>query len=80
MQFQGAIDCDIHPTLPGLCTLFPYLDDAWRETFVQRGMHELVSNNYPPGAPLSVRPDWRPAIHGRVETDKTASTAPSCSP
>jgi predicted TIM-barrel fold metal-dependent hydrolase len=56
----GAIDCDVHPTLPGLRALFPYLDDAWRETFVQRGMHELVSNNYPPGAPLSVRPDWRP--------------------
>jgi len=59
-MLAGAIDCDVHPTLPGLRTLFTYLDDAWRETFVQRGMHELVSNNYPPGAPLSVRPDWRP--------------------
>ena len=49
-MLAGAIDCDIHPTLPGLRTLFPYLDDGWRETFVQRGMHELVSNNYPPGA------------------------------
>jgi uncharacterized protein len=60
-MLPGAIDCDVHPTLPGLRSLFPYLDDAWRETFVQRGMHELVSNNYPPGAPLSVRPDWRAA-------------------
>jgi len=61
-MLAGAIDCDVHPTLPGLRALFTYLDDAWRETFVQRGMHELVSNNYPPGAPLSVRPDWRPDV------------------
>jgi predicted TIM-barrel fold metal-dependent hydrolase len=47
-MLAGAIDCDVHPTLPGLRALFPYLDDAWRETFVQRGMHEVVSNNYPP--------------------------------
>jgi uncharacterized protein len=57
----GAIDCDVHPTLPGLRSLFPYLDDAWKEQFTLRGMHELVSNNYPPNAPLSLRPDWRPA-------------------
>ncbi len=59
-MIPGAIDCDIHPTLPGLKTLFPYLPEHWRDIFVQRGMHELVSNNYPPGAPLSCRPDWRP--------------------
>jgi predicted TIM-barrel fold metal-dependent hydrolase len=56
----GGIDCDIHPTLPGLQALFPYLPEHWRETFTLRGMHELVSNNYPPGSPLSYRPDWRP--------------------
>jgi predicted TIM-barrel fold metal-dependent hydrolase len=56
----GAIDCDVHPALAGLQSLFPYLDEAWREQFTLRGMHELVSNNYPPNAPLSVRPDWRP--------------------
>src|SRR5262249_43215842 len=57
----GAIDCDVHPTLPGLTSLFPYRDEAWKEQFTLRAMHELVSNNYPPNAPLSVRPDWRPA-------------------
>jgi predicted TIM-barrel fold metal-dependent hydrolase len=63
-MMSGGIDCDIHPTLPGLHALFPYLPELWRDTFVQRGMHELVSNNYPPGSPLSVRPDWRPADGG----------------
>ena len=63
-MIPGAIDCDIHPTLPGLRTLFPYLPEHWRDIFVQRGMHELVSNNYPPGAPLSCRPDWRPQSGG----------------
>ncbi len=34
----GAIDCDVHPTLPGLRSLFPYLDEAWKEQFTLRGM------------------------------------------
>ncbi|MBV9734841.1 MAG: amidohydrolase family protein [Acidisphaera sp.] len=59
-MIPGGIDCDIHPTLPGLRSLFPYLAEHWRDIFDQCGMHELVSNNYPPGAPLSLRPDWRP--------------------
>ena len=56
----GCIDCDIHPTLPGLWALFPYLPAFWQETFAARGMHELMPNLYPPAAPLTVRPDWRP--------------------
>ncbi|MBV9786221.1 MAG: amidohydrolase [Acidisphaera sp.] len=59
-MIPGGIDCDIHPTLPGLRSLFPYLPEHWCEILDQQGMHELVSNNYPPGAPLSLRPDWRP--------------------
>src|SRR3546814_9557107 len=27
----------------------------------QRGVHELDSNSYPNNAPLTARPDWRPA-------------------
>jgi uncharacterized protein len=56
----GAIDCDIHPTLPGLKTLLPYLNDHWRDSVVNRGIHELESISYPPNSPLTVRPDWRP--------------------
>ncbi len=63
-MIPGGIDCDIHPALPGLQTLFPYLPEHWRDQFMQRGMHELVSNNYPPGAPVSVRPDWCPQNGG----------------
>ena len=57
----GAIDCDIHPALPGLSSLIPYLSEHWREMVQQSGLHELESMNYPPGAPLSARADWRPA-------------------
>jgi uncharacterized protein len=55
----GAIDCDVHPTLPGLKTLLPYLNDHWRDSVVNRGIHELESISYPPNAPLTARPDWR---------------------
>ncbi len=59
----GAIDCDIHPALPGTHVLLPYLDDWWREIVRMRGLDRdnLATNAYPAGAPLSCRPDWRPA-------------------
>jgi predicted TIM-barrel fold metal-dependent hydrolase len=55
----GAIDCDVHPAVPALSALLPYLDEHWREAVVQRGLDELRSIAYPPNAPLSARPDWR---------------------
>lgn len=59
--YSGAIDCDIHPALPGTATLLPYLDDYWRDTvsMVMKGIGRLELNSYPPNAPLSSRPDWR---------------------
>jgi uncharacterized protein len=59
----GAIDCDVHAALPGSHVLLPYLDDYWREHVVMRGLdrENLNTSNYPPNAPLSGRPDWRPA-------------------
>jgi predicted TIM-barrel fold metal-dependent hydrolase len=59
----GGIDCDIHPGVPELKSLLPYLDDYWRENVVMRGIDRvsLDMTSYPPGAPLSGRPDWRPA-------------------
>lgn len=56
-MIPGAIDCDVHPALPGLKALFPYLPDHWRDRFDDQAMHELVSNSYPPGAPLTARPE-----------------------
>lgn len=57
----GAIDCDIHPSVPNLDALLPYMSEHWRDTVVQRGMHELETIAYPKNAPLTARPDWRPA-------------------
>jgi predicted TIM-barrel fold metal-dependent hydrolase len=61
LPLDGAIDCDTHPALPGLVDLLPHLSDHWREMVQQSGLHELETVNYPPGAPISARADWRPA-------------------
>ncbi len=61
MTGPGWIDCDIHPTVPSLRALLPYLDDHWREMVQQRGLDELNSISYPAHSPLTARPDWRPA-------------------
>ncbi|MGA8194150.1 MAG: amidohydrolase family protein, partial [Acetobacteraceae bacterium] len=53
------IDCDLHPTVPGLPALMPYLDEVWRETVVRRGIDELNTIAYPSNSPLTVRSDWR---------------------
>jgi uncharacterized protein len=57
----GGIDCDIHPALPALRDLLPYLDDHWRDTVIQRGVHELNSTAYPDNAPITARADFRAA-------------------
>jgi uncharacterized protein len=56
------IDCDIHPVVPDFGALLPYLDDYWRETVRTRGIDRTNFDltSYPPTAPLSARPDWRP--------------------
>lgn len=55
----GGIDCDIHPAVPNLKALLPYLSDHWRDMVSQRGMHDLESIAYPANSPLTSRPDWR---------------------
>ena len=55
------IDCDVHPNVPGLKALLPYMEPYWADTLVQRGMHELDSIAYPNNAPLTARGDWRPS-------------------
>ena len=57
----GAIDCDIHPAVPNLRALLPYLDAHWRDHVTTRGLDELNTIAYPVNAPLSARPvltDW----------------------
>jgi predicted TIM-barrel fold metal-dependent hydrolase len=56
---RGAIDCDVHPTVPDNKALLPYLDDFWRDSVVSRGINSLESISYPTNSPLTSRPEWR---------------------
>jgi predicted TIM-barrel fold metal-dependent hydrolase len=55
----AAIDCDVHPQVPNLKALHPYLEPYWRDSFTERGIPGFEANIYPPNAPLSARPDFR---------------------
>jgi len=60
-KYAGAIDCDLHPAVPGMGVLLPYLDDYWREMVSVRALDRLnlTLTSYPQNAPLSCRPDWK---------------------
>jgi predicted TIM-barrel fold metal-dependent hydrolase len=55
----AAVDCDVHPTVPGMRALMPYLSEFWRDSVEERGITSLDSISYPPNAPISARPEWR---------------------
>jgi uncharacterized protein len=55
----NAIDCDVHPTVPGWAALTPYLDPFWRDSVEERGIGTLESISYPPGAPITAQADFR---------------------
>ncbi|HBK08639.1 MAG TPA: hydrolase [Acetobacteraceae bacterium] len=59
---QGAIDCDVHVSPPSVGALLPYCDDYWADQFRMRGIDRMDFSltAYPPNAPFSARPDWRP--------------------
>src|SRR3954447_7798264 len=75
----GGIDCDIHPAVPNIRALHPYLSDHWRDIVVQRGVHELESIAYPANSPLTSRPDWRLA-NGKPGSDLDALRAHALTP
>jgi len=54
-----SIDCDVHPSVPGMRALMPYLEDFWRDSVEDRGIASLESISYPPNAPISARSDFR---------------------
>jgi predicted TIM-barrel fold metal-dependent hydrolase len=56
---QNAIDCDVHPAVPDMRSLLPYLEEYWRDTVEQRGIASLECLSYPPNAPITARPEWR---------------------
>jgi predicted TIM-barrel fold metal-dependent hydrolase len=62
VPIAGAIDCDVHPAMPGVTALLPYLNDYWRDQISNRHIDRLPFqlSSYPPASPLSARPDWRP--------------------
>ena len=57
----GAIDCDIHPAVPGMKALLPYLPPHWAEQITLRGIDGLDLSSYPLRVPANARPDWRHA-------------------
>ena len=54
-----AIDCDVHPMVPGMRALLPYLDEFWRDQVVERGITTLDSQSWPIRSPKTIRQDWR---------------------
>ena len=56
----GGVDCDIHPALPSMTSLLPYLDDYWREQVTVRGIDGLDLSSFPYAIAANARPDWRP--------------------
>jgi uncharacterized protein len=82
-----SIDCDVHPTVPDIKALFPYLDEMWRESIETRGILSLESAAYPPNAPITARPEWRgprgqaattPAEIGRQVFDRWQASLAIC--
>lgn len=63
VPLQGAIDCDLHPAMPGVPALLPYLDEFWADQLSNRHIDKLpfTLSSYPQSSPLSARPDWRTA-------------------
>jgi uncharacterized protein len=59
MTAAEAIDCDIHPGVPDLKGLLPYMNEFWQESFVHRGLDGFDMMSYPLNAPITCRPDWR---------------------
>src|SRR3712207_3566036 len=57
---REVIDCDVHAVVPSVETLFPYLDEPWREYISQSGFKGPVDTAYPK-APTSARPGSTPA-------------------
>jgi hypothetical protein len=57
----GAIDCDVHPSVPNIRALVPYLDPYWQEMVEVRGIEGFENRSFSVGSPISSRPEWRDA-------------------
>lgn len=59
IQDVRPIDCDMHPIVPNIQALQPFMADNWRASIDDRGIEGFDSISYPPNSPLSGRADWR---------------------
>jgi predicted TIM-barrel fold metal-dependent hydrolase len=59
MRASGAIDCDVHPNVPSIQALVPYLDPYWQEMVDVRGIETFENRSFPLMAPINARPEWR---------------------
>jgi len=59
LQDLRPIDCDMHPVVPNIRALVPFLAENWAASVDDRGIEGFDSISYPPNAPISARPDWR---------------------
>ncbi|HET8996183.1 MAG TPA: amidohydrolase family protein [Acetobacteraceae bacterium] len=63
------IDCDVHPTVPNMAALLPYLEPVWRDTVVRRGIEDLTTISYPTVNPVASRADWRDPATNKAATN-----------
>jgi uncharacterized protein len=68
LKVRGAIDCDVHPSVPSVKALLPYMSEFWQESFISRGQDGFTPGSFPINAPINCRADWRPP-NGRPGTD-----------
>lgn len=61
LQCAGAIDCDVHPALPDVAALLPYMSQYWREQITLRGIDRLDLASFPARIAAHGRSEWRPA-------------------
>ena len=59
-DLNGAIDCDIHASVPSTKAIAPYLEPHWREHVTVRGIDDLELMYSMTSGPLACRVDWRP--------------------
>ncbi|NJN06129.1 MAG: amidohydrolase family protein [Rhodobacteraceae bacterium] len=58
-ELPDGIDCDVHPALPGMATLVPFLDPYWQEQVTVRGIDGLDLASFPLRMEAHGRRDWR---------------------
>ena len=69
---RRAIDCDVHPAVPSVEVLTPYLPAYWQEQIRQSGFKGPVDSAYPLSAATSARPDVPAAHSGTVAEQLSA--------